>query len=53
MSKFIDLDKDEFMAILYHNSPWDGVTKPIFRQCKLLTILENADYYSTLYLEDR
>lgn len=53
MSKFMELDKDEFMAILYHNSPWDGVTKPIFRQNKLMTILQNADYYSTLYLEER
>lgn len=53
ISKFMELDKDEFMAILYHNSPWDGVTKPIFRQNKLMTILQNADYYSTLYLEER
>lgn len=53
ISKFMELDKDEFMAMLYHNSPWDGVTKPIFRQNKLMTILQNADYYSTLYLEER
>ena len=53
ISKYMELDKDEFMAILYHNSPWDGVTKPIFRQNKLMTILQNADYYSTLYLEER
>lgn len=53
ISKFMDLDKDEFMAILYHNSPWDGITKPAFRQNKLMTLLQMADYYSTLYLEPR
>lgn len=53
ISKYMDLDKDEFMAILYHNSPWDGVTKPVFKQNKLMTILQNADYYSTLYCEER
>ena len=53
ISKFIDLDIDEFVAILYHNSPWDGVTKPAFKKNKLLTLLNYADYYSCLYLEDR
>ena len=43
----------EWVAILYHNSPWDGVVKPAFKKNKLLTILSYADYYSSLYLEDR
>lgn len=53
ISKYLRLDEDEWTAILYHNSPWDGITKPAFKKNKLLTILSNADYYSTLYLEDR
>lgn len=53
IQKYIDLDIDEFVAILYHNSPWDGVTKPAFKKNKLLTLINYADYYSCLYLEDR
>ena len=46
-------DEDEWAAILYHNSPWDGIMKCAFKKNKLLTILQYADYYSSLYLEDR
>lgn len=53
ISKFMDLDEDEWTAILYHNSPWDGVTKPAFKQNKLMTLLQYSDYWSCLYLEDR
>lgn len=53
ISKFLDLDEDEWTAILYHNSPWDGVTKCAFKQNKLMTLLQMSDYYSTLYLEER
>ena len=53
ISQYVHLDEDEWVAILYHNSPWDGVTKPAFKKNKLLTILSYADYYSCLYLEDR
>lgn len=53
ISKYVDLDEDEFIAILYHNSPWDGVIKPAFKKNKLMTLLNYADYYSCLYLEDR
>lgn len=53
LQKFIDLDEDEWVAILYHNSPWDGIMKPQFKQNKLMTILQYADYWSALYLEDR
>lgn len=53
ISKYLQLDEDEFVAILYHNSPWDGVTKCVFKPSMLLNILQFSDYYSTLYLEDR
>lgn len=53
ISKYMQLDEDEWSAILYHNSPWDGVTKPAFKKNQLMTILQYADYYSCLYLEDR
>lgn len=53
ISKYLKLDEDEWAAILYHNSPWDGIMKCAFKKNKLLTILQYADYYSSLYLEDR
>lgn len=53
MSKFIDLDEDEWVAILYHNSPYDKVTKVDFKQNKLMTMLQYSDYWSSLYLEPR
>lgn len=53
ISKFIDLTEEEHVAIMYHNSPWDGNTKCAFRKNKLMTMLQNADYWSSVYLEDR
>ena len=53
LQKFIDLDEDEWVAILYHNSPYDKVEKVNFKQNKLLTILQYSDYWSSLYLEPR
>lgn len=53
VSEYLRLDEDEWTAILYHNSPWDGVVKPAFKKNKLMTLLQYADYYSCLYLEDR
>ena len=53
ISQHMHLDEDEWTAILYHNSPWDGVTKPAFKKNALMTLLQYADYWSCLYLEDR
>ena len=53
ISQFMHLDEDEWVAILYHNTPWDGVTKPAFKKNMLRTILQYSDYWSCLYLEDR
>lgn len=53
IQKFIDLDEDEWVAILYHNSPYDDVKKVSFKQNMLLTILQYSDYWSSLYLEPR
>ena len=53
ISQHLHLDEDEWTAILYHNSPWDGVTKPAFKKNMLMTILQYSDYWSCLYLEDR
>lgn len=53
ISQYIQLDEDEWVAIMYHNSPWDGNSKCAFKQNKILTLLQMADYWSTTYLEDR
>lgn len=53
ISQHLQLDEDEWTAILYHNSPWDGVVKPAFKKNKLMTILQYSDYWSSLYLEAR
>ena len=53
MQKYIDIDEDEWIAILYHNSPYDRVEKINFKQNMLHTILQYSDYWSTLYLEER
>ena len=53
ISKYLRLDEDEWTAILYHNSPWDGVMKCAFKRNELMTILQNSDYWSATYLEDR
>lgn len=50
ISKFLDLSEEEWAAIEYHNQPWNG-TSSAFRKNKLMTLLQNADYYSTVYLE--
>ena len=51
ISKFITLTDEEWAAIQYHNEPWNG-TFSAFRENKTMTILQNADYWSCLYLED-
>lgn len=45
------LSEEEFYAIAYHNEPWTE-QKSKFRKNKIMTLLQNADYYSSLYLED-
>ena len=51
IQEYVNLTEDEFLAIQYHNSPWDGNKDCAFYKCKLMTILQNADYYATVYLE--
>ena len=53
LQKYLDMDEDEWLAILYHNSPYDKVEKVNFKQNMLMTILQYSDYWSTLYLEAR
>lgn len=53
LMKYNLLNEEDFVAIVSHNSPWDGNVKCAFKQNKMMTILQNADYWSTLYLEDR
>lgn len=53
ISKYLELDEDEWSAIMYHNSPWDGDLKPLFESNKLMTLLQHADYWSSLYCEQR
>lgn len=53
ISKYgFELTEDEFYAIAYHNEPWNK-QESSFRKNKLMTLLQNADYYSALYLEDQ
>ena len=49
IGEYTNLTEDEFLAIQYHNSPWDGNRDCAFYKCKLMTILQMADYYSVLY----
>lgn len=51
IGEYTNLTEDEFLAIQYHNSPWDGNRDCAFYKCKLMTILQMADYYSVLYCE--
>lgn len=51
LSKYIDLTEDEWAAIEYHNQPWNGQSSA-FRKNRLMTLLQNADYWSALYLEE-
>ena len=55
ISKFIDLDEDEYQAIMYHNEPAEhGLSyKGTFQIGKLASLLQMADMYSTLFLEER
>lgn len=50
ISKFMELTDEEWGAIEYHNQPWNG-TSSAFRSNKLMTLLQNSDYWSTVYLE--
>lgn len=47
----LKLTEEEWGAIAYHNQPWNGQSSA-FRKNKLMTILQNADYWSTCYLEE-
>lgn len=51
ISEYVKLTDDEWTAICYHNAPWNGDMTTRFRQCKLMTILQQADYFSCLYME--
>lgn len=46
------LTEEEWGAIKYHNEPWNG-QHSAFRKNRLMTLLQYADYYSCLYLEDQ
>ena len=50
ISKFMELTDEEWGAIEYHNQPWNGQSSA-FRKNKLMTLLQNSDYWSTVYLE--
>ena len=45
------LTEEEWAAIKYHNEPWNG-QHTAFRKNMLMTLLQNADYFSCVYLED-
>jgi len=51
IQKHLKLTEQEWCAIAYHNEPWNG-NKSSFKKNKLLTLLQQADYWSALYLED-
>lgn len=44
------LTEEEMYAIVYHNEPWAG-QKSTFKKNKLMTLLQNADYWSCVYME--
>lgn len=46
------LSEEEWEAIQKHNEPWDEHVTTRFNKNKLLTVLQNSDYWSTLYLEE-
>ena len=52
LSKYIDLTEEEFSAIFLHNEPWLTNTCQ-FQHCPLSTVIQYADYWSCMYLEDR
>lgn len=51
IQEYVHLSEDEYLAIRFHNSPWDGNKDCAFYKCKLMTILQNADYWATIYME--
>ena len=51
-ARSVRLKPMEYAAIAYHNEPWNGNNFSRFRNNKLLTIIQNADYWSSNYLED-
>ena len=55
IDKFLDLDEDEYQAIKYHNEPLEHGSsyRGGFKVCKLTSLLQMADMYSTCYLEER
>lgn len=52
VSKFVDLTEEEFSAIVLHNEPWLTNTCQ-FQHCPLSTLLQTADYWCCMYVEDR
>lgn len=52
VSKYIDLTEEEFSAIVLHNEPWLTNTCQ-FQHCPLSTVIQYADYWACMYLEDR
>ena len=52
IGEYVKLTGDEYEAIQYHNSPWNGNRDCAFHENKLMTILQYADYWSTVYLEN-
>jgi len=50
ISKFINLTEEEWSAIEYHDQPYYGQSCA-FRSNKLMTLLQNSDYWSACYLE--
>lgn len=50
ISKFMTLTDEEWSAIEYHDQPYYGQSCA-FRKNKLMTLLQNSDYYSCVYLE--
>lgn len=51
IGEFVRLTQEEYEAIQYHNSPWNKNIECAFYQNKLMTILQMADYWSTVYME--
>lgn len=52
IQEYVNMTEDEYLAIKYHNSPWDGNRDCAFFRYELMTILQMSDYWSTVYLEE-
>lgn len=52
ITAFMPLTDYEFAAILYHNEPQNGGTHSNFKRNRLMSILQFADYWATLYAEE-